>query len=386
MLVLFFAITPHVIYVRKLTYSSYSPFLRLIYFCNNYAFNISDGAKPESVDFRGNRDASTLINFSLQEIKKLTQRRLEGNTDDTTSRKNSKTESPRSKVIELTGDNFEELVMQDEKKHILCTLITNIFMNNNHALIILRRFVEFYAPWCGHCKSLAPIWEKLADNVRGHVKIGKMDATKETLASSRFSVKGFPTLKLFPAGKKLDGLVQDYDGPRTDSALLEFVSSFDKPIATAEQLVSQEQFLESCRTGVCVLSILPHIIDSKVAGRNKYLQDYKTVVAASFGLPVTFFWAQGGDHYELEEQLHLAFGYPAVVAINVEKGMYIIHRGDFRVESLNLFLSGLMTGKVPVQPLPSSLVNFNTVSPWKGEEGEIALENSDTIDESLDEL
>lgn len=73
-------------------------------------------------------------------------------------------------------------------------------------------FVEYYAPWCGHCKKLAPIWEQLAKDYEGHenVIVAKMDSTVNEVAS--VSVQGFPTLKFYPAGS--DRRVLDFNGGR----------------------------------------------------------------------------------------------------------------------------------------------------------------------------
>lgn len=65
------------------------------------------------------------------------------------------------------------------------------------------RLVEFYAPWCGHCKNLAPHWKKAATELKSSgVKLGALDATAATNLAQKYGIKGFPTIKIFPAGPK----------------------------------------------------------------------------------------------------------------------------------------------------------------------------------------
>jgi len=84
--------------------------------------------------------------------------------------------------------------------------------------------VEFYAPWCGHCKALAPKYEKLAAlyaddaDFASKVTIAKVDATANDVPEE---IQGFPTIKLFPAGSK-DSPV-DYSGSRTIEDLANFI-------------------------------------------------------------------------------------------------------------------------------------------------------------------
>ncbi|GMK57259.1 hypothetical protein CspeluHIS016_0400930 [Cutaneotrichosporon spelunceum] len=104
-----------------------------------------------------------------------------------------------SKVVDLDSKNFDKIIGKDK-----------------------GALIEFYAPWCGHCKNLAPVYEQLADAFDpSKVIIAKTDADgvgKEL--GSRFAVKGYPTLKWFPAGS-LDS--DDYNGGRDLESLVTFV-------------------------------------------------------------------------------------------------------------------------------------------------------------------
>jgi protein disulfide-isomerase A6 len=60
--------------------------------------------------------------------------------------------------------------------------------------------VEFYAPWCGHCKSSANDVKQAANILEGIVNIGVVDATVETSLAGKYDVSGYPTLKYFKKG------------------------------------------------------------------------------------------------------------------------------------------------------------------------------------------
>ncbi|OZJ06278.1 hypothetical protein BZG36_00778 [Bifiguratus adelaidae] len=105
-------------------------------------------------------------------------------------------------------------------------------------------FVEFYAPWCGHCKRLAPIWDQFATDIaanpaNSHIVIAKMDATENDLpARVPFQIQGFPTLKLFKAGK--DKEIVDYNGDRSYDDLINFLKTNSENGVTIEKPTTED--------------------------------------------------------------------------------------------------------------------------------------------------
>jgi protein disulfide-isomerase A1 len=88
--------------------------------------------------------------------------------------------------------------------------------------------IEFYAPWCGHCKSLAPKYEELAalygkSEFKDQVVIAKVDATANDVPDE---IQGFPTIKLYPAGDKENPVT--YQGARTVEDFIEFIQENGK--------------------------------------------------------------------------------------------------------------------------------------------------------------
>ena len=81
-----------------------------------------------------------------------------------------------------------------------------------------RWFVMFYAPWCGHCKTVAPILQEVADELDGaELRVGRVDSPENPLLHKRFRVKGFPTFRMLEGGKMFA-----FEGARTKQALADF--------------------------------------------------------------------------------------------------------------------------------------------------------------------
>jgi thioredoxin 1 len=84
-------------------------------------------------------------------------------------------------VIELTDTNFDKEVLQATE-----TVL-----------------VDFGATWCGPCKVLAPIVEKIADETAGKYRVGKLDIDEAPEVTKRYGVRGVPTVIVFKGGQKV---------------------------------------------------------------------------------------------------------------------------------------------------------------------------------------
>ncbi|PGH02283.1 protein disulfide-isomerase domain [Blastomyces parvus] len=107
-----------------------------------------------------------------------------------------------SAVLDLTPDNFDSVALKSGKPGL----------------------VEFFAPWCGHCKNLAPIYDELADAfafASDKVHISKVDADEHRSLGKKFGIQGFPTLKWFD-GKS--DKPEEYNGGRDLESLTKFVT------------------------------------------------------------------------------------------------------------------------------------------------------------------
>ncbi|KAJ8406921.1 hypothetical protein AAFF_G00291970 [Aldrovandia affinis] len=145
---------------------------------------------------------------------------------------------PPDATMVLTKDNFDDVV--------------------NNADIIL---VEFYAPWCGHCKSLAPEYEKAAKELATRtppIPLAKVDATVENEIASRFGVSGYPTLKIFRKGKPYE-----YNGPREEYGIVDYMSEQTGPPSKPVQALKQAQELVKDEDDVVIFGFFSSDQDAK---------------------------------------------------------------------------------------------------------------------------
>ena len=114
-------------------------------------------------------------------------------------------------VVTLTSDNFEEVVKAEG---------TDVM-------------VEFYAPWCGHCMQLKPVYKKLAAEFESvpSVTVAAMDATAHDIPDG-FEVQGYPTIMFLPAGAKDSPI--SYDGPRDLDSMASYIRENAKSAITDE--------------------------------------------------------------------------------------------------------------------------------------------------------
>jgi len=255
-------------------------------------------------------------------------------------------------VVELTESNFDELVMQSDDAWM----------------------VEFFAPWCGHCKNLAPHWEKASGELDGKVKLGAVDATVHSGLASKYGIRGYPTIKVWKSGPKAEP--SDYEGGRTASDIVKYGLTIadDKKVAPeVKELVSEEVFKETCgSTSLCIITWLPHILDSQAAGRQQYLTTLKNLAAKFRAKPVSYVWVEAGKQAALAQAMEVGgFGYPAVTAINAKKLRYATHIGALTEDAVGEFLTNVLRGTVKTVKMPqSSLPAVENTTPWDGKDAE----------------
>lgn len=103
------------------------------------------------------------------------------------------TQEPAHKVLEITDENFATTIQ------------------NTQPVLI-----DFWAAWCGPCRTIAPIIEELAQETVGQFVIGKLDVDQNAESATKYGVRSIPTLIIFKDGREVDRLL---GGQHTKEAL-----------------------------------------------------------------------------------------------------------------------------------------------------------------------
>jgi thioredoxin 1 len=107
-----------------------------------------------------------------------------------------------AKPIEVTDSTFTQKVLQSDKPVV----------------------VDFWAPWCGPCRVIAPILDKLAGEYEGKLTIAKVNTDNDVVNAGQLGIQGIPTLIIFKGGKEVERLV----GSRPEA---QYRAIFDKVLA-----------------------------------------------------------------------------------------------------------------------------------------------------------
>ncbi|KAI0832416.1 protein disulfide isomerase [Trametes gibbosa] len=154
-----------------------------------------------------------------------------------------------SDVLDLTHDNFNAVV-------------------DPESLIL----VEFFAPWCGHCKALAPHYEEAATALKEkNIKIAKVNCVDEAEFCQTNGVQGYPTLRVYRNGE-----YSDYTGPRKADGIISYMTKQSLP---AVSVVTKEDFEDFKKADkIVALAFLPSATDAPAAeyssAANKHRDDY----------------------------------------------------------------------------------------------------------------
>uniref|UniRef100_A0A2P2HXV2 protein disulfide-isomerase n=2 Tax=Hirondellea gigas TaxID=1518452 RepID=A0A2P2HXV2_9CRUS len=315
--------------------------------------------KPDNLD--GQRTAQGIVEAALKAATEKVNMQLTGKRGGGSSGAGGD-----GAVVELTDSNFEKLVLKSDDMWL----------------------VEFFAPWCGHCKNLEPHWAEAATKLKGLMKLGALDATVHTVKAGQYNVNGFPTIKFF-----YNGEVIDYDGGRTAGDIVSWATdraSANIPAPDVVEIIGTKTFEKACKDHpICVVAVLPHILDCQSKCRNDYIKMLKDMGDKYKQKQWGWIWTEAMSQSNLEESLDIGgFGYPALAALNAKKMQFALLRGSFSKDGVNEFLRDISYGRGRTSPVKGGeLPKIVKSDPWDGKDGALPVdEDIDLSDVDLDDF
>lgn len=289
---------------------------------------------PTSKTFKGDLATDKIIDYIL----KLVRQKIERQAGI------FKSKHSEARVIELNDDTFDKNVFKSETPWL----------------------VEFYAPWCSHCKKFGPIYTQIAKELKQEVKCGAVDATNNKELAQRFDIQFFPTLKFFSAN--ING--KAYDGHNSKDGVIEWVREIVYSLPTnVTQITDEETLKAACeKTTLCVIAFLPNILDCEASCRHEYLNTTVQAAEKFAGNRWGWVWTEGGVQDGIEKALDVGgSGYPTMVVVNIKKMKYAYLKGPYSVKGIQEFLSDIASGKWEAVPIKETeMPKIHTVTPWDG--------------------
>ncbi|KAH7336668.1 hypothetical protein BKA65DRAFT_37962 [Rhexocercosporidium sp. MPI-PUGE-AT-0058] len=216
-----------------------------------------------------------------------------------------------SKVIQLDGKNYDRLIAQ-----------------SNHTSI-----VEFYAPWCGHCKNLQPAYEKAAANLQGLAKVAAIDCDEEMNKPfcGQMGVQGFPTLKIVRPGKTPGKpIVEPYEGPRTAKGIVDAVIDKIPNLVKRVDDTTLQTWMGESRE-------MPKAILFSDKGKTSAMLK---AIAIDFKGSITFAQMRNTDKEKTSLELFGITKFPTLLLFPGGKGVEgIVYEGEMKKDSMVKFLT-----------------------------------------------
>ncbi|EFC50182.1 predicted protein [Naegleria gruberi] len=160
-------------------------------------------------------------------------------------------------VEDLSPQTFDKIVLDSEK---------NVL-------------VKFYAPWCGHCKKMAPDYEKVAKAFLNEksVVVAHVDCDKYRDLCSKYGVQGYPTLKFFPAKENKEA--EEYNSGREAPAFLEFLNNKAGTSRNIEGALSEKAGVLASMVG----PVKKFLAASTVEDKKKVIAEVEATVSSLVG-------------------------------------------------------------------------------------------------------
>lgn len=338
---------------------------------------IFGGNKNKAEEYQGGRTSQAIVDGAMSALRTLVKDRLNGKSGGSGYNKQSggggggsSGGGSKKDVVELTDDNFDKMVLDSD----------DVWL------------VEFFAPWCGHCKNLEPEWAAAAtavkEHTKGKIRLGAMDATVHQAVSGRYGIRGFPTIKIFRKGEE----PEDYQGGRSrDDIINRALDLFSENAPPPElvEIINEDALKKTCEDSqLCIIAVLPHILDTGAAGRNSYLEVMMKMADKYKKKMWGWLWIEAGAQMELEASMGIGgFGYPAMAAINTRKMKFALLKGSFSETGIHEFLRELSVGRGSTATLGGgTMPKIHSVEPWDGKDGQLPEEEDyDLSDVDLDD-